>query len=427
MYKLKLPDGKIIQDTKAILKEQYKYYDALYKANPRVQFRLVNVTGSKISQESYTLLEAPLELEEVVVAINHFPGNKTPRCDGLPTELYQTFTQTLAPRLLEVYNHTIQHGVLHLFARRGMLTLVPKKDHDILWIKNWRPLTMLTLDYKILSKVLDTRLKLLVLDTIIEKYQTGFMSGQFILENVLKRMEVLDYSARNKLQNLVMIIDFEKCFDKVDHKAISGSMRYFGIGEHFIHMVMLLFTKFELCTQNNGYILEWMAPSSGLHQGCCISPHLFLITGQVFAHILESNPNIEGVKIHDVILLLSQFTDDTNIFLKASAPVIAAVTESLAHAEGNLGLKVNYDKTTLYRMRSLINTKATLYTQKQFKWAYPPIYSLGINVQLAGMAATNLAPVIDKMDCVIEQWRLQDLTLTGRILVVNALIESLFV
>ena len=97
MYKLKLPDGKIIQDTKAILKEQYKYYDALYKANPRVQFRLVNVTGSKISQESYTLLEAPLELEEVVVAINHFPGNKTPGCDGLPTELYQTFIHTLAP------------------------------------------------------------------------------------------------------------------------------------------------------------------------------------------------------------------------------------------------------------------------------------------------------------------------------------------
>ena len=206
-----------------------------------------------------------------------------------------------------------------------------------------------------MSKILDTRLKDLVLDQIVQKFQTGFMTGRFILENVLQLMDIMDITARHKMMSLVMAIEFEKCFDKVNHSAITGSMHYFGIGDGFIDKVMLLFTKFKLCTQSNGYISDWMVPSSGLHQGCCISPHLFLLTGQVFAHLLETNENIHGIRAHNIMLLLSQFADDTNLFLEATSNVINAVTDSLTIAKSNLGLKVNNEKTTLYRIGLLVD------------------------------------------------------------------------
>ena len=73
----------------------------------------------------------------------------------------------------------------HISARRGVLSLIRKKGQSTLMIKNWHPLTLLMLDYKILSKALDNRLKGLVLNKIIEPYQTGFMEGWNIFTNTV--------------------------------------------------------------------------------------------------------------------------------------------------------------------------------------------------------------------------------------------------
>ena len=166
-------------------------------------------------------------------------------------------------------------------------------------------------------------------------------------------MEIMDQVTQKKVTGLIMSIDFEKCFDMILHSTIIGSLRYFGAGENYIRWVMLLFTKFQLCTQNNGYNSAWMEPSSGLHQGCCISPHLYNLTGQVFAHLFHNDTKIVGVKIHDILNLISQFADDTNLFLENEEQSLQEVSETFDIAYRNLGLKVNYDKTTIYRIGSL--------------------------------------------------------------------------
>ena len=96
-----------------------------------------------------------------------------------------------------------------------------------------------------------------------------------------------------------------------------------------------------------------MTPSSGLHQGCCISPHLFNLTGQIFANLFESNADVEGVVIHDLLNLLSQFADDTNLFLQANQQTLDAVIKTLNVAQKNLGLKTNYEKTSINRVGSV--------------------------------------------------------------------------
>ena len=54
------------------------------------------------------------------------------------------------------------------------------------------------------------------------------------------------------MATLVMCIDFEKCFDSIEHHAISGALEYFNFGKLYIEAVMLLMADFELCTTNNG-------------------------------------------------------------------------------------------------------------------------------------------------------------------------------
>ena len=101
----------------------------------------------------------------------------------------------------------------------------------------------------------------------------------------------------------------------------------------------------------------------------------------------------------------------------------------LNKAEYNLGLKVNYEKTVLYRIGSLANSKAQLYTQKVFVWDDPPIETLGIvvDVNQSAMATLNMQPLYQKTVNTLAAWKGHKLTLMGKVLVVNTLVESLFV
>ena len=306
--------------------------------------------------------------------------------------------------------------------------LIPKRDRNILKVKCWRPLTMLAMDYKIISKALDIRLKK-VIGRIIEDYQTGFMEGRNILTNVIKVMDIMDDSMRRKMNNILLAIDFEKCFDMVSHSAIKGAFHYFNFGSIYTDWVLTLFRNFQICAHNNGFISDWLTATRGLHQGCCISPHIFNLCGQIFANILEHNNKIDGITAHGLFILLAQFADDTNLFLKASDKTLREVTRSLALAEKNLGLRVNYQKTTIYRLGSLVKINATYYTQAGYRWSDPPVDILGIHIttNFKMMAEINLTPLLDTARNRIALWSRRNLSLTGRVLIINTFIESLFV
>ena len=98
-------------------------------------------------------------------------------------------------------------------------------------------------------------------------------------------------------------------------------------------------------------------------------------------------------------------------------------------SENNLGLKVNYDKTTMYCIGSLRNSNAKCYTTRTFAWHDPPINTLGITVESDPqvMATVNLLPLIDKTKNILQVWKTRPLTLMGRVLIVNTLVESLLV
>ena len=428
MLKVSDEKGKMVQDPQQILKLQGEYYEKLYKANPEVQFRLQNKTAVKLTNEARSALEQLLTVAELKDAVFDFTPDHTLGCDGLPALWYQVMWEEIEQYLYEAYLYAYEAGELHISARRGYLSLIPKKDRDLLVLKNWRPLMMLSLDYKILSKALDARMKK-CLPSLIADYQTGFMEKRSILTNIIRLMDMMEVSARKRIQMLVMSTDFEKCFDMISHTAISGSMRYFGFGEKFIKWVMLLFTNFKICTQNNGYISSWIKPSQGVHQGCPISPHCYNLNGQVFAHIFENNEKIDGATIHGIYLLLSQFADDTNLFLKPSKTVLEQVTQCFAVAESNLGLKVNYGKTAIYRIGSLGGTDAKMYTKSSYVWKDPPIETLGIIVDndMAIMIQKNILPLVEKAKNRLAAWNNRTITLLGRVTIVNTLIESLFV
>ena len=252
MNKIITDEDKEICDPKAILCEQHRFYAKLYQSDPSINFN-ITPSGPVIDNEMRVELDKEITFDEVTQAIRSFPPNKCQGPDGVIAELLQFFWNKLGKLYYRALLHAKRNKKLHLAARRGVISLIPKKSKDPLRIRNWHPLTMLTLDYKILAKVIANRMKL-VLKDVISPSQFGYMEGRQISTSIRIAIDIACYN--KKVKGYMLVLDFQKCFDMIEYSAIKNSLRNLGFGEGFLEWVNLLLEDFTSVTSNNGYFSE---------------------------------------------------------------------------------------------------------------------------------------------------------------------------
>ena len=100
--------------------------------------------------------------------------SKTPGTDGLPAEFYKLFWSDISDALIPALNFAYDTGKLPITQRRGLIKLIPKKETDLKNLKNWRPLSLLNCDYKLIAKSIANRIQA-TLPKLINNDQTGFI------------------------------------------------------------------------------------------------------------------------------------------------------------------------------------------------------------------------------------------------------------
>jgi len=118
---------------------------------------LLDKLDSFLSPEQLALCDGPLSVAEVLTALNGMSKNKTPGSDGLPAEFYIKFWHIIGSDLTEVFNKAYNLDSLSETQKLGLITLIYKKG-DRLSCKNWRPITLLNVDYKLCARTLAGRL-----------------------------------------------------------------------------------------------------------------------------------------------------------------------------------------------------------------------------------------------------------------------------
>ena len=177
-----------------------------------------------------------------------------------------------------------------------------------------------------------------------------------------------------------------------------------------------------------GYNSEYFTKSRSVNQGCNISPYIYLLCGEIMAHKFLYNTKIKGITVYDVKMIMSQFADDTALYLEYDRETLVEVVNVLEYVEANTGLRVSYDKTIVYRIGSLQYTDASIYTKKPLQWSDGDIQLLGISISNAAKQRTNDYDLsIAKMQQIAQTWHYRLLTLMGKIMIVNTLMASLFV
>ena len=128
----------------------------------------------RLSHEMTLKAEGLLTYEECKESLDTFSPGKSPGEDGFTVEFYLTFFDLIGEDLVNSLNSAYQNGELSISQHRGVISLIPKEDSSLLKLENWRPITLLNVDYKIASKAIAKRIEPL-LSFLIHPDQTGFV------------------------------------------------------------------------------------------------------------------------------------------------------------------------------------------------------------------------------------------------------------
>ena len=342
-------NGQISNEPVDIMNEQYLFYSDLYTANEYVEFKLVNLTEDKLAEDEKFECDNDIDLSELTEALSKLKLSKPPGCDGLTVEFYQRFWSQLGPMLLNAFECSRQRGFLPDSSKRGVISLIPKTEKNLLYVKNWRPLTMLNVDYKILATLLARQIKPKLNDLISED-QCGFVQGRQASDVIRRTMDM--FGENLDVPGYVICVDYMKCFDLIEYSGIRGSLKYFNFGPNFIGWVNLLLNGFESCVTNNGYFSDWISVTRSCHQGCPLAPTLMLLCAETMAHAFKQSRAIRPYTICELVISqeISQFADDTQVFSNDNPTSLNTINETFKVMHNNIGFTVNQDKTTIHKI-----------------------------------------------------------------------------
>ena len=428
LFRVRNQSGRVVETENEVLAEIKDFYVNLYTSKTIVDHSYLDKLSMKqISQEARQYADRDITSEEVGLVLKQLKNSKTPATDGIAADVYKFFWKKLKLLITGLIKEIITDGKMHLTARRGIISLLDKPDKDMLKIKSWRPLTILNTDNKLYGKILANRMDHSIKD-IVHFSQTGFIKGRSPSENIAKIMEIISYSDQYQQNNLLLSYDFEKAFDSLEWEALFSTLAAFNFGWKFIQMVLVLFTDLLICVSNNGFWSDFWTPSRGCRQGCTFSPLAFAVTVETLGIAIRQNKDISGIKLGDIVIKAGQFADDLWTISPNSKHQIDNILIELSHFEKFSGLRINPEKCSVLRIGPHKDSEAKFYTLKKLFWSPGVVKVLGIDISphLNILHNRNYSASLKKVQATIERWSNRNISLFGKITIINTLLNSLF-
>ena len=346
-------------------------------------------------------------------------NNKSPGKDGLPYEFYKHFWSLLGPDLVAVFNSSYNSGLLPRSQRSALISLLYKKG-DRLDTKNWRPISLLCTDYKILSKVLTNRLKQ-VLASVVAPDQVCSVPGRLASESVRVLQDTIDHACRTGRGGALISLDQEKAFDRVDWSFMHRVLQKMNFGPSFRRWVSLLYTQIYSHVLVNDHVSTPFSIGRGVRQGCPLSPLLYILVAESIASAIRADPHIDGYDLPDgSCCKIFQYADDTSI-LVMSDNSLHRLFSLFDQYERASGARLNVKKSH----GLLFGTWSTRsHPTIPLNWSTEEITVLGC--KLGPGVQPDWGHLLTKLEDLLALWKRRQLSYHGRALIVNVLGLSLF-
>ncbi len=466
---IRKPDGTNFQDNKERGDYIVDFYETLYKNPPNIPLNfdncvenflgdLVNhpaIAEKKLLEEERTRLEADFSVEELDAAMDTCNLRSAPGMDGFSNKVIKKFWLFFRYPLVDYPNECIRNGKLTGTFKTALIKLIPKKG-DVTQIKNWRPISLLSCFYKIISKAVNNRLEL-VIDKLTSIDQKAYSKQRYIQEALISTVNTFRHCEVNNIKGAILSIDQKKAFDSVYHGYIDSVYVFFGFGPKFRKLLKTIGTGrkarviLEDGKQSRDFDLE-----RGFAQGDGPSPRLYNVGEQILLFRLEYDPDIAGVYLSFIIprtvvnneifyprvetaeaagftvdselkhhnRRIPAFADDANGGFDRSARNLAYIKTILSDFGIMCGLETNVEKTTLMPIGCLDEPLEQDVSNLGFE-IVTEIKCLGLVIDnRAANLSNHFDSTIRKIQQPIGLWKRYNLSLMGRICIAKTMLIS---
>jgi hypothetical protein len=257
----------------------------------------------------------PITQEEVDQALKDTPINKSPGPDGFTTDFFHHCWAMIREEVWEIIEDSRRSGQVLPALNATFLTLIPKEE-KFTHLKQFRPIALCNVIYKLLTKVISKRLKR-ILSFIISQEQSGYVEGRKILDSVILAHEVIHSLQTTKSPGMLLKIDLSKAFDKLSWDYMKATLLSFSFNHCWVNWIANLTSSALFSILVNGVPSRPFSPTRGIRQGDPLSPFLFIIMEEglsrsIKAHHIQSY-TLLGLSLNGISppISHSQFMDDT--------------------------------------------------------------------------------------------------------------------
>ena len=218
--------------------------------------------------------------------------------------------------------------------------MIPKHGKSPDNIKGWRPITLLNVDFKIISAAISTRLQS-VIQKLIDPCQTAYIKGRYIGKNTRLVFDIINNLLTNDGSGLIMSADFEAAFDSLSWCFVSKVLEKYNFGPQLRKLIDMLYLNSDNFSRImlNGYLGDKIHVNCGIRQGDPASGYLFNLAVNTLAQQIKRSKLLTGIRLSpNNEVRISQYADDTVLFLKKIHVLAYAVPyRNYRHSQTLLG------------------------------------------------------------------------------------------
>lgn len=329
------------------------FRDLFMSTNPSDLETLFEGFQRRVTPEMNETLLKEITDEEIRLAAFSVKGSSAPGEDGLTGVFYRNYWQIVGPQVTEEVRSFFRTSSLPAGWNHTQLCLLPKITKPET-MKDMRPISLCSVQYKIVSKLLSERLKP-IMDSIISDTQGAFVGGRLISDNIVVAHEMV-HGLRTKKsiseQFMAIKTDMSKAYDRVEWSFLETLMERMGFARQWVCWVMACVSTVSYTVLLNGRTHGFIKPERGIRQGDPMSPFLFIIVAEALVSILnqaEAKGRLQGIKldkqgpaVHHLL-----FADDSLLMCRADMMESLEVLRCLKLYGDASGQQINPSKSSI--------------------------------------------------------------------------------
>lgn len=435
IWKLNTPEGEEVSSFEGMANEGIRHFSDIFKEIDHVNMvevvKMAHLFPGFADEMDNRALMVEVTKGELKAVLSSFQKDKSPSPDGWTIEFFISLYEIIGGDLLKAVEGTRTSGRIPASFNATFIALIPKTNSSTS-LNDFRPISLCNCVYKVVSKIISRRLKV-VLSHHISEEQYGFLEGRQIHEVIGVSQEGMHSLKSHKLKGVILKIDFSKAYDKVSWVYIRIILTHLGFKIGFIRWIMSCITSVSFSVLINGSASPFFHAGRGLRQGFPLSPLLFLMVAEGLSRALEDAKNkglIHGVQISPNLQITHLlFVDDVLMYGSSSEREAGRLREILSLFSKATGMEVNENKATL--STNLLGDQERHAYSRAFPYSHHLLEDglkyLGLNLKPNDYQKHDWKWLLEKLEKRIFSWSHKWLSRAGWLVLVKSVLEAILV